>query len=59
MAKKKKMKDIPVVMHQHNDEAGRIFGAKHPLHLEHNNERTQIYHDFTVGKIDRIKIKRY
>ena len=46
---KKRKREIPVVMHQHNDEAGRIFGAKHPIHLEHNNERTQRHHDYTIG----------
>jgi len=35
-------------MHQHQDEQGRVFGAMHPLDSEHNNEKTQKFHDITV-----------
>jgi hypothetical protein len=52
--KKRKQKQTQVVMHQHNDEAGRIFGSKHPIHLEHNNERTQRHHDYTIGVRNRM-----
>lgn len=51
---KKRKREVPVVMHQHNDEAGRIFGSKHPIHLEHNNERTQRHHDYTIGVRNRM-----
>lgn len=54
MKKHKKKKLISIVMHQHHDEAGRIFGTKHPIHLEHNNERTQRHHDYTLGKRSRM-----
>lgn len=43
--KNKKMK---VVMHQHTDEQGRVFGAAHPIDAEHKNTKTQKFHDLTI-----------
>jgi cytochrome c556 len=45
---KKKDKQIQVVMHQHQDEFGRVFGGKHPLDAEHKKAETQKFHDITV-----------
>jgi hypothetical protein len=45
-SQKKKLKEVK--MHQHQDAQGRIFGAPHPIDSEHNNERTQKYHDLTI-----------
>ena len=47
MPKKKKE---TVVMHQHIDEKGRVFGSKHPVNSEHTNEKTQKYHNMTVER---------
>jgi len=54
---KKRKKLSPIIMHQHVDESGRIYGAKHPVDSEHNNIRTQMHHDFTVGKRKRMNKK--
>ena len=50
MKKTKKKKVVEVNMHQHIDEQGRVFGAAHPINSEHNNKKTQKYHDQTIGK---------
>jgi hypothetical protein len=50
MKKSKKKKMIPVVMHQHQDQFGRVCGSLHPLNAEHKKESTQKLHDITVNK---------
>lgn len=55
--KKKKNRQTVDVMHQHKDELGRVFGAKHPVNLEHNNERTQRHHEYTLGIRSRMNKK--
>lgn len=49
MKKAQKKKQKPVVMHQHKDQQGRIFGAPHPIDAVHKKEKTQKFHDLTVG----------
>ena len=46
---KKKNKKVEVVMHQHKDQQGRVFGAKHPVDAEHKNAKTQKMHDLTMA----------
>lgn len=45
---KKKMKTV--VMHQHHDKQGRVFGALHPVNAEHKKVSTQKWHDYTVNE---------
>lgn len=51
MKKSKNKKGIGVEMHQHIDEQGRIFGAAHPIVAEHNNKKTQKFHDQTIKRV--------
>ena len=46
MKKRKLPKEIE--MHQHQDERGRVFGARHPLDSEHTNAKTRKFHDITL-----------
>lgn len=46
---KKKKKEAPVVLlHQHIDEMGIVFGALHPIDANHKNENTQKFHDLSI-----------
>ena len=45
---RKRIKKVPVVMHQHIDEQGRIFGARHPIDSVHKNKKTQKKHEYTL-----------
>ena len=49
MSKNKKKKVQAVIMHQHKDEFGHVFGALHPVDAEHKNKKTQKFHDITVA----------
>jgi hypothetical protein len=51
MKKHQKKKFKIIVMHQHQDEFGHVFGAPHPVDAEHNNEKTQMYHNITVENV--------
>jgi hypothetical protein len=46
--KKTNKQQEKVIMHQHRDEFGNIFGAPHPLNAEHAKEKTQKFHDLTI-----------
>jgi len=49
--KKSKMKKIEaIVMHQHQDKSGRVFGAPHPINAKHKKKETQEFHDLTIFK---------
>ena len=50
MKKTQKKKIVPVIMHQHQDQFGRVCGSLHPLNAEHKKESTQKLHDITVNK---------
>lgn len=47
MGKKKK---VVVKMHQHQDQFGRVFGAPHPVDVEHKKTSTQKFHDLTMKR---------
>lgn len=47
--KKSKMKKIEIIMHQHQDGFGHVFGSLHPINAEHKKVRTQKYHDLTIS----------
>ena len=47
---KKKKKTPEVVMHQHMDQQGRVFGGPHPMDAEHKNAKTQKRHDYTIKR---------
>lgn len=48
MKKSKKKKIEVVVMHQHQDNFGHVFGAPHPINAMHKNKKTQEFHDSTI-----------
>ena len=50
ISKKKKQPEIHI--HQHEDEFGRVFGAKHPLNAHHKNPKTKKDHETTVKKYE-------
>ena len=47
---KKNKQEINLVLHQHIDKQGKVCGAKHPINLNHRNQKTQKRHDFTIKK---------
>jgi hypothetical protein len=47
MKKSQKKKIKPEVLHQHKDQFGRVFGAPHPVDVEHKNPKTQKFHNLT------------
>jgi len=51
MPKKKKKKEVKVVMHQHIDQFGRVFGAPHPVDADHKNVKTKKFHDLTLERV--------
>jgi len=51
MRKKKKDEKVIVVMHQHYDSLGRVFGALHPIDAEHKNPKTQKFHDESIKRV--------
>jgi hypothetical protein len=48
--KKSKQQKVKVVMHQHQDEFGRVFGAPHPIDAEHTKSSTRKFHDLTIKR---------
>ena len=48
MKKLKKKKIEVVVMHQHQDKFGHVFGAPHPINATHKNKETQEFHELTI-----------
>jgi len=48
-SKQKKVEDV-VILHQHCDLLGRIFGAPHSIDAEHKNPKTQKFHDKTIKR---------
>jgi len=41
---------VEVVLHQHKDPQGRVFGAPHPVDAEHKKAKTQKFHDLTIKR---------
>ena len=44
----KKKQVVEVKMHQHENHLGKVFGGPHPIDAEHQNKKTQKFHDGTV-----------
>lgn len=47
---KKSKQQVKVIIHQHQDEFGRVFGAPHPVDAEHAKSSTRKFHDLTIKR---------
>lgn len=48
MRKQRHKEKKKIVMHQHTDSNGNIFGKRHPANAKHKNSRTQEAHIKTI-----------
>jgi hypothetical protein len=50
MKKSKKKKQAKTEFHQHVDQFGNVFGKPHHIDAQHNNVKTQKFHNITIKR---------
>lgn len=48
-----------IVLHQHRDGRGNVFGRSHPVHAIHGRKKTREFHDLTLREEGGVYCDRY